>query len=164
MPTRRTHILVGSPTGAVYAAHRAKSRPPLGRLVQTAGGAFGGAVGSVLPDIFEPAISSWHREGCHSIAAGASIISSSSMFAGFQEFCRRQAEFCRDRPISMVENAEGIFVTAPPDPFAKLLSVVGELFWEFVAGFLNGFAAGYVSHLALDAVTPRSIPLLTRGF
>ena len=30
MPTRRTHILVGSPTGAVYAAHRAKSRPRLG--------------------------------------------------------------------------------------------------------------------------------------
>jgi membrane-bound metal-dependent hydrolase YbcI (DUF457 family) len=38
------------------------------------------------------------------------------------------------------------------------------MFWRFAAGFANGLAAGYVSHLALDAATPRSLPLLVSGF
>lgn len=39
-----------------------------------------------------------------------------------------------------------------------------EFFWRAAAGFGNGLAAGYLSHLVLDAGTPRSIPLLTNGF
>ena len=61
--------------------------------------------------------------------------------------------------------SEETFVPAIPDPFSLLLSKIFELLWRFLAGFVNGFAAGYVSHLALDAtIGKRSIPLLTRGF
>lgn len=45
-----------------------------------------------------------------------------------------------------------------------LLLNLFELLWRLAAGFANGLAAGYLSHLALDAVTPRSIPLLKTGF
>ncbi|PYU90685.1 MAG: hypothetical protein DMG25_16690 [Acidobacteria bacterium] len=55
------------------------------------------------------------------------------------------------------------FVYVPVDPISHLLSNVFEFLWRFLAGFTNGLAAGYVSHLALDAATPRSIPLLTTG-
>jgi membrane-bound metal-dependent hydrolase YbcI (DUF457 family) len=38
------------------------------------------------------------------------------------------------------------------------------LFFHLAAGFVAGLPAGYVSHLACDMTTPRSIPFLTRGF
>jgi len=56
------------------------------------------------------------------------------------------------------------FVPAPADPISDLFAKLAELFWRFLAGLANGLAAGYVSHLALDAFTPRSLPLLASGF
>ncbi len=53
------------------------------------------------------------------------------------------------------------FVPVAVDPFSKFLLDLFALLWRLAAGFANGLAAGYISHLALDAVTPRSIPLLT---
>ncbi len=47
------------------------------------------------------------------------------------------------------------------DALASFFSKLVELFWWFLAGVLNGLAAGYLSHLALDAMTPGSIPVLT---
>jgi hypothetical protein len=38
---------------------------------------------------------------------------------------------------------------------------ISEFIWTLLAGFLNGLAAGYVSHLLLDATTPRGIPFLS---
>jgi membrane-bound metal-dependent hydrolase YbcI (DUF457 family) len=37
---------------------------------------------------------------------------------------------------------------------------LGEFIWILLAGFLNGLAAGYVSHLLLDATTPLGTPIL----
>jgi hypothetical protein len=34
------------------------------------------------------------------------------------------------------------------------------LVWRLLSGLLVGLVAGYASHLILDAVTPRSLPLL----
>jgi len=41
---------------------------------EVAGGALGGYVGGLLPDVLEPAISSWHRDVAHSCAAGGGIV------------------------------------------------------------------------------------------
>jgi hypothetical protein len=79
----------------------------------------------------------------------------------FAAACRENAEKCRALPMTPQGD---MFVVAPVDPFSQLLLNMFELFWRFLAGFTNGLAAGYVSHLALDAATPRSIPLLTNGF
>jgi membrane-bound metal-dependent hydrolase YbcI (DUF457 family) len=165
MAGHRTHIVLGTAAGAGYAAHRAKNRPGAKGLVRVAGGAMGGALGGALPDIFEPAISSWHRGLGHSVAVGSGLASRGYFLAQWEGFCLEKAEQCRVRPTTLVwDPQEDFYVQVPPNPLSQLLSTLGELFWEFLAGFLNGLVGGYASHLALDAFTPRSIPLLTRGF
>ena len=83
---------------------------------------------------------------------------------GWQDHCRKQAELCRMKreSLNMVPHPSqpNLFVPAPSDQWQHLLLTIEELFWHFVVGFANGIAAGYVSHLALDATTPRGIPLL----
>lgn len=165
MPSRKTHILVGTASGAAYAARRAKKHLRGNRVARVAGGAVGGALGGALPDFFEPAISSWHRGQGHSVAVATAIVSSGNLLTQWEEFCLKKAEQCSARPTTLVRDTQwALFVPIPPNPLSQLLSTFGEIFWEFMAGFLNGLMAGYASHLALDALTPRSIPLLTCGF
>jgi hypothetical protein len=96
---------------------------------------------------------------------GTTIVYSRSMLKACEEFCQRRAEYNRLMRTTLVREKHGeFFVPVAENSFSQLLSVLGELFWEFLAGFLNGIAAGYASHLALDALTPHSIPLLARGF
>lgn len=164
MPRRRTHKLVGAVAGVGYAAYRAKSQRPSNFLVEAAGGGVGGAVGSALPDVFEPAVSSWHRGTGHSVAAGAAIVSIKPYLTEWENFCRAKAEqhnVVRTTPIPSPQGT--VFVAVRQNSLEQLFSALAELFWRFLAGFLNGVAAGYVSHLALDMGEPRSIPLLTRG-
>lgn len=165
MPGRKTHTLVGAVSGAALAAHRTKKNIRHNRLARVAGGAVGGALGGALPDFFEPAISPWHRGQGHSVAAATAVVSSGNLLTRWEAFCLNSAERCRARPTKLVRDAQGaLFVPVPPNPLSQVLLTFGEIFWEFLAGFLNGLVAGYTSHLALDALTPRSIPLLTRGF
>ena len=56
-----------------------------------------------------------------------------------------------------------VFIPAPNSSLTQLWLTVRELFWRALADFANGLAAGYCSHLVLDAGTPRSIPLLTNS-
>jgi hypothetical protein len=133
-------------------------------LVAAVGGAVGGNFGSAIPDYFEPAISSWHRGTGHSCAAGAMILSANAVLSEWENYFRAKAERCKAIPTSPIQCSQGtMFVCAPPNPLEQLFSTLAELFWRFLAGLLNGVSAGYVSHLVLDAVQPRSIPLLTRG-
>ena len=113
--------------------------------------------------MLEPAISSWHRETAHSCAVGVGIIASREMLVDFQTFCRRKADACAEKikTLEMQQNVEnGIFVSVPVDPIALFFLRIEDFLWRFAAGAANGLAAGYMSHLALDAVTPRSIPAL----
>lgn len=161
MPDSRTHKYIGVGAGAAFAFYRAKHLSAQKWLPEVVGGAVGGHIGGVLPDVFEPAISSWHRDVAHSCAIGGAIIGCKNGLSALEAACREKAE--KSGAIPMVPQGAG-FVPVPADPLAQLLSGIGELFWRFLAGFLNGLAVGYVSHLALDAATPRSIPLLTTGF
>jgi len=137
MPGRETHTYVGVAAGIGYAAFQAKEQSPANLMVEAAGGALGGWCGGRLPDAFEPGTSSWHRSLAHSGTTGTAIVAMRGKLTEWEKFCR---------------------------PWQELRWKAEELFWRLAAGFANGLAAGYVSHLALDAGTPRSIPLLVGGF
>jgi LexA-binding, inner membrane-associated putative hydrolase len=171
MPGRETHAYVGIAAGIGNAAFQAKEQKPLNLLLEAAGGALGGWCGGQLPDIFEPPTSSWHRSLAHSRTIGTVIVFARGQLIEWQKFCRERAEYCRLQPeqngtLVMVPDPlrPNLFVPAPVNPLAQLFWTAAEVLWRFAAGFANGLAAGYVSHLVLDAGTPRSIPLLVSGF
>jgi hypothetical protein len=169
MPNRETHASVGLVSGMGYAAFEAKGQPTLNVVAEMAGGALGGYWGGQLPDWVEPALHSWHRSIAHSGVVGATVtVHARSTFISWQEHCRKQAESCRVKreAIPMVPHPSqpNLFVPAQGQGWQHFLLTIEEWFWHVAAGFANGFAAGYVSHLALDAFTPRSIPLLVSGF
>ncbi len=166
MPDGRTHKLVGLTAGIWYAAYQAKEQTAENWLLEVAGGALGGYLGGILPDVLEPAISSWHRDVAHSVAAGGTIVSLRDKLMKLEGWCRENAEKCKAIQMEQDTSSQGLkFVPAPIDPLSRVIVNICEMFWRLLAGALNGLAAGYVSHLALDAtVGQRSIPLLTSGF
>jgi hypothetical protein len=168
MANRRTHKRVGRVAGAVYAAHRAKDQKAGRFITETIGGAIGGDIGAMAADWLEPAVSSQHRSTAHSCAAGGVVLSLGDTLAQAEIFCRAQAErkAMQRGALEMVPHPtlQNVFIPAPGSVLTNLWLLACELFWCAVAGFVNGLAAGYISHLVLDAGTPRSIPLLTNGF
>ncbi len=169
MPGKKTHAQVGMTAGIGYAAFQAKEQGSLNLVVEAVGGALGGWCGGQLPDVFEPGIHSWHRSIAHSGATGTAIVTKGrSALNAFQDQCRKEADACRLKrdSLNMLPHPSqpNLFVPAPGDRWEHLCLTIQELLLRFAAGFANGLAAGYVSHLALDAATPRSIPLLVSGF
>jgi len=162
MSDRKTHVVVGVTAGIGYAAYQAKEQNAPNCLVEIAGGGVGGYLGGLLPDLLEPGISSWHRGTMHSWSTGASIVSLRDRLMEWEKFCREKAEKCKAIP--MVPIKPFTLVPAPVDPISDLFAKLAEFFWRFLAGLANGLAAGYVSHLTLDAFTPRSLPLLASRF
>lgn len=168
MANRKTHRKAGRISGAVYAAHRAKGQSAGKFLLETAAGAFGGDVGALAADWLEPATSSWHRGTAHSCAAGSVILSLGEVLANVETHCRQQADLkaAERKTLQATQDPAqpNLFVATPNNSLAQLWLTICELFWRAAAGFVNGLTAGYISHLVLDAGTPRSIPLLTNGF
>jgi hypothetical protein len=168
MANRKTHRRAGRISGAVYAAHRAKGQSAGKFLVETTAGAFGGDVGALAADWLEPATSSWHRGTAHSCAAGSVILSLGDLLANVEAYCRQQADLNAEERKTLQATQDSaqpnLFVAAPSSSLAQLWLTICEMFWRAAAGFTNGLTAGYISHLVLDAGTPRSIPLLTNGF
>lgn len=153
MPDMKTHKFVGAASGVVYAAYKAGDQP--GLLVEAIGGGFGGYLASMIPDKLEPAVSSWHRGPFHSFTTGGLVMSASSVLADWATACRQEAEKYRTTQ-TVWNSATGGFTPAPQN----LLQLLAEWFWSFLAGLLNGLSAGYLSHLALDAFTPRGVPFV----
>jgi hypothetical protein len=163
MPGLKTHRRVGAIAGAADAFYQAKDKPSANVLFESIGGALGGYVGGSLPDVFEPAVSSWHRDVGHSIVvAGGGVLYARQLLAGWAQQCRNNA--IRQTVPTMSFPGSDAFVPIPLSPLTQLGMTLARLFWSLLAGFLNGLSAGYASHLVLDAGTPRGIPLLTGSF
>ena len=117
MPNAKQHALVGLAVGitgyALY-CHLADRQFNLGEAALATGAC---VLGSLCPDALEPAIHSWHRGPCHSVAVGGA--------AGHVA-------------------ATPLLGSEPPALEVLLVSF---------------FALGYLSHLAMDARTPRCLPL-----
>ena len=162
MPGRKTHQLAGAISGWAYTLYRNQQQKPDERFVETIGGAIGGAIGGVLADVVEPAVSSWHRGPAHSVAVGSGVVRLSSTLESLADTCRHKAIQARAVPTRMESDVFGNTLVVPiaKNPLNQFIDEIAQIFWLLLAGFLNGLAAGYVSHLALDAFTPRGIPLL----
>jgi heme A synthase len=147
MPSGRVHRRVGRPIGAGYAFARAFQTASGDPLIEAIGGWFGGDAGSSCPDWLEPAC--WnHRRTAHSFSAGTVIIAGASEVQRWAESCRSRAQHHR-------------LLANNPDlsEAGRLFHSLVAVFWHVLAGWLNGFLAGYISHVILDARTPAGIPI-----
>ena len=149
MPSKQAHINCGSLVGFGAAAYRAKDQDPIFAFAEMLGGAVGGRLGGQFPDRIEPATSSYHRGPAHSYSTGAAMLSlGKSSVEWCESGCRAGAERLRQQRHESSDNWTGI------------LNFFCEFALHFVAGAVTGVVAGYVSHLMLDARTPRGLPLL----
>jgi hypothetical protein len=83
----------------------------------------------------------------HSVLAGYAV--AAVKIDEWSGYCRQQAEHFRQLQVPL-----------DLEPFRRFLYWLAEMLWRLAAGCLNGLQAGYASHLALDALTPRSLPLI----
>ena len=150
MPRRPTHISAGCISGLTAGILTSKQLPSEHQLLHVVCATIGGALGGLAPDSLEPALSPHHRSLFHSLAVGG--VATSGLVANWQASCHEAAAACLSR-------AEQAPVGSPQ----RSEEETKALFWRAVAGLLVGFLAGYLSHLALDAGTANSLPLLVSG-
>lgn len=149
MADGKTHLIAGIATGTAAAVYTAREQQGVDFMAELIGGAVGGAIGGKLPDILEPAIHSWHRSTAHSVATAMTIgITAARSISAWQDFCHANAA----RQDDLCESATDVVGRAWHSFLAFL--------WRLLSGIVVGLSVGYLSHLALDAGTPRSIPLL----
>jgi hypothetical protein len=155
--------------GMGYSAYNAKEQTGLNLFAEMVGGTLGGRIGGTLPDKLEPATSSWHRSIAHSGTTAATVaITARTVLMDWEKFWREKGDEYKNRAnaATMVPSPlqPNVSISVPSDPLMQLLYALGALLCHFLAGLGNGFAAGYVSHIAVDALSPRSVPLLFAGF
>jgi hypothetical protein len=148
MPNRDVHVRVGAAAGGGYALYMSYGQPAGHVVAETAGGAFAGIVGGVLPDWIDTPSSPWHRAEAHSMAitgfAGRFV---SRELPSWQALLRGQADhYATLRAQSTL-------------PLQQFFLWLAECACRFLAGAIAGVLAGYASHLTLDVLTPRSLPL-----
>jgi membrane-bound metal-dependent hydrolase YbcI (DUF457 family) len=147
MPNRSTHEMAGAISGAAFALLRVGDASTSQALAEVLGGAFGGWIGGVLPDVLEPASTPNHRELAHSVVVGGAL--TLVRLAEWEATCRTEAKGCDARALMFALGND-----------ARQRAEWGALGWRFVAGLLAGLVAGYASHLILDAGTAKGLPLL----
>lgn len=151
MASRKEHVEVGTPLGAVTAFALALNagQTVSKALVEAIGGIGGGYLGARMPDILEPGISSHHRKAAHSVLAGFDLATiTAATLPQWQARFRREADRLDLQATTALDGLEALGLRG------KAASL------RMLAGALPAFAAGYVSHLAMDAATPRSIRLV----
>ena len=152
MPCYREHKAVASVVGGATAFAFAADQQPLQMFAEVVGGAFFGGYAGTWPDVFEPGISSYHREEAHAILptlAGATFV--------FQRVPSWQGSL-RQAAAERLQTAQNT-----TNLLEAILNFLLGLGFHFVAGAIPAIATGYASHVALDACTPRGVPLLVRG-
>ena len=149
MANRRAHTIAGSAFGGTTAFLLARDQDPGHRLLEALGGALGGAWGGRLPDLIEPALHPGHRSVAHALVpAGVAGAAGVPRFRVGQQHLRQRADRCR------------AWRDAATSTLDQLLWWLAEMACRIIAGAMAGAAAGYASHLLLDAASPRGLPLL----
>ena len=148
MPNGKAHMIVGGLTGTATAAVLSRNENGWDFALEVLGGAGAGAIGGKLPDSLEPALHPHHRAFFHSLAAGGATTAATRKW-----LCAAQGRL-------RLEAKEQRALMDETDGFEAFLH---WLFWvglRLLSGATAGFTTGYLSHLALDASTPMSLPLL----
>jgi membrane-bound metal-dependent hydrolase YbcI (DUF457 family) len=145
----KKHRAVGIAAGAGIAITTHRAENTLELIIEALAGAAGGALGAKLPDWAEPAVSSWHRGPIHSLA-----VTGTTMLTARDGI--RQLDHNVQQHIAALRRKQSTAVT-PEERQQQMLEI---LVWLAVVAFCKGVAIGYLSHVAMDATTPRGIPLL----
>ncbi|MFH0903040.1 MAG: metal-dependent hydrolase [Pseudomonadota bacterium] len=149
MPNGRTHKVVGAVAGGSFALVRSAGQPAVHRTVETAGGVLADVGLGMLPDVLEPAIHPGHRSVAHSAAPAVALgVLASRHLDSWQASLRARAD------------RQGALAMQSQSTLAQLWHAFLELLLRLAAGAVAGALGGYGSHLALDAFTPRSLPLI----
>ncbi len=124
----------------------------------------GGGLGASAPDWIEPADDPNHRGGGHSlvvlgISGGPIVALAASDQVLSLPVVAQLRQRVRERKAEFLAASEAATERWRKVWFLGLAHLVHP-----AAGFLVGVPAGYASHLALDAFSRRSIPLLKKGF
>lgn len=143
------HRRIGFASGSIAAWCAASGQPLSLRAVETIGGAMGGVVGAILPDRFDPPTSPRHRSLAHGmVPVGAAAFWSITNLKRWQTWLRSQATRMQDA------------LATETDGLRRLLLMAGVVACTLAAGAVAGLIAGYLSHVALDACTPASLPVV----
>jgi hypothetical protein len=149
MPNRNVHTAVSTLLGVGVASRRARDLELDQAAAEILGAAIGGWCGGRLPDILEPPRSPGHRALAHSLTAGdATTCGATSLMNRWEEPLRLTADKMR-RTRRGTENG-----------FDFLSNWLGEFLLHVAVGFVTGLLVGYVSHLALDMITTRGLPIV----
>jgi hypothetical protein len=149
MPNRDVHLPVGAVSGLAYAGYLAYGQPSPCLLVEVAGGLAGGIGGGLLPDWIDTPCSPRHRAEAHSMSITGTVgYFVSDQLPEWQSSLRQKADFYSQKRAASTE-------FLPQMGYGFL-----EFLLRFIAGALAGLLAGYASHLALDSLTPNSLPVL----
>ena len=143
----RAHKFIGASVGAGVAYYRALDKPT-DAAVEALGGGIAGWLFGRGPDILEPATCPNHRGPFHSLAFAFALLLGDAKLAEHQVSLRAWANQHEARGF----NAQGQWTAL----WHNLLALLGRL----GAGALSAVCPAYWSHLALDATTPRGLPLL----
>lgn len=149
MPSRHVHRQAGAVAGVAYAGYLAWDQPGPHMYAEAAGGLLGGIGGGLLPDCIDAPSCPRHRAEAHSVSITGVVGSVfNDQLPGWQGALRDNAHrYARLR-------------AASPSLLPQIGYGLLEFFFHFLAGALAGLLAGYVSHLALDSLTPSSLPIL----
>jgi len=149
MPNRREDAVVGAAVGAAYAAYKARYCSNLHICLEVLGGSSGGRGGGLFADSLDLPTSPNHRGLAHGMlpVAGVGGLVLNRLDSA-QDWLRTQAEQCRQAR------------RRARSPVAAAWYGLWEWVCQVLAGALAGFLAGYASHVVLDFLTPRSLPVL----
>jgi hypothetical protein len=145
----RAHQAVAIPAGIAVSLFQTQGQPSFGRILEVAGAGCAASLGARLPDWWDPPNCPDHRSWAHSLSlAAAGTAAAGANLADLQRYLRWQA----------ASHAQAAYWAT--DPLVRSWHTLCEWFYLFLSGCFVGVLVGYGSHLALDAFTPRSLPLI----
>jgi hypothetical protein len=149
MPNKGTHQVAGTLAGSGMALLLSNGQPANDRIAECIGGALGGCLSGRMPDIIDTPNSPNHRSVAHGVAPCTALMGAyASQLESIQSFFRAHA----DRQEALAKQAH--------TTVAELWHYFLELLCRLLAGAAAGVLGGYGSHLALDGLTPQSLPLV----
>lgn len=149
MPNKNVHVPVGLVAGGGAALYMSRGQELPNRALEVIGGCVTGAVFAGLPDAIDPPTSPNHRSVGHAVLpAGVTAAVLKDVVADVQAFLRDAAAAREDR---------GRY---SQDGFERFANALLALSLRLLAGAVPALVATYLAHLAVDATTKKSLPLL----